>query len=94
MLPPGAMMPLRLIESLGATSGSTVLSSLGSVLISEAYVTIQGRVDISDLGCCLREAMWMSEHCAPPLGSIGRAGSEARLQEVWSCRSTAVRQHG
>lgn len=57
-------MTSRLMLLPEAMSESTVLSRLGSVLISEAHVAIKGHVDVSDLGCYLREAMLTSEHCA------------------------------
>lgn len=57
MLPPETMMTFRLMLLLGAMSGSIVLSRLESVLISEAHVTIKGHIEVSDLGCCLTEAV-------------------------------------
>lgn len=84
-------MTSRLMLLLGAMSGSRVLSRLGSVLISEAHVTVEGHADVSDIGCCLREAVLMSEHCAEHGAALGELPLVAQFQEFWSCHPSAVR---
>lgn len=89
-------MTSRLMLLLGAMSESTVLSRLGSVLISEGHVAIKDHVDVSDLGCYLREAMLTSEHCAelaPPLSwaVLGELALEAWLRKVWFYHLSAVK---